>query len=198
MNRLLIGCLWLMAANALAVEELAPVVETETVLPDGSRVLIHSVVVDASPTAVWDAFTTAEGWMSWAVPFARVELRIGGLIETSYDAAARAGDPANIRNRILSFLPRRMLSIQAVQAPTGFPHADKLPDLHSVIEIEPIDEARARVTITGVGYRAGSAYDELMTFFRQANAWSLERLRERFATGPTDWATLQPPATQSR
>jgi uncharacterized protein YndB with AHSA1/START domain len=175
----------------------ADVVESETRLPDGSRILTHAVVVDATVAAVWDAFTTAEGWRSWAAPFARVDLRVGGLIETSYTPGAVPGDSANIHNRILSYLPPRMLSIQAVQAPPGFPHADKVSHLHSVIELEAAADGRTRVTISGLGYATGTEYDELMEFFRQGNAWSLNRLRERFATGPVDWAAQRPPADRS-
>jgi uncharacterized protein YndB with AHSA1/START domain len=197
MIRCLIGSVLLTAAFPAAGVS-AAVVETESVLSDGTRLLSHAVEIDADPAAVWDAFTTAEGWMSWAVPFAHVDLRLGGLIETSYDPSARRGDPANIANRILSYLPRRMLSIQAVQAPPGFPHADKLPGLHSVIEIEPVADRRTRVTISGVGYGEGPEYDQLIEFFRQGNAWSLERLRERFVTGPADWRALLPPAVDTR
>jgi uncharacterized protein YndB with AHSA1/START domain len=197
MNRCLTGGL-LLAATILAADVPAAVVVSETGLPDGSRVLSHQVEIDADPAAVWDAFTTAEGWMSWAVPFAHVELRVGGLIETSYDPSAQRGDAGNIHNRILSFLPPRMLSIQAVQAPPGFPHADKLPDLHSVIEIEPAANGRTRVTISGVGYGSGPEYDALMDHFRRGNAWSLDRLRERFVTGPADWAALLPAAAEKR
>jgi uncharacterized protein YndB with AHSA1/START domain len=104
---------------------------------DGSRIIRQEIVVNAALEDVWRAFTTKEGWESWAVPFAHVELAAGGLIETSYDASAKRGDDSNIHNRILSFLPYRMLSIQAVKAPPGFAHADLLPLLHTVIEFEP-------------------------------------------------------------
>jgi hypothetical protein len=54
---------------------------------DGSRVIRQEIVVNAALEDVWRAFTAKEGWESWAVPFAHVELAAGGLIETSYDAS---------------------------------------------------------------------------------------------------------------
>lgn len=173
----------------------APNVETfETTLDDGSRVLRQEIVIDAPVEDVWDAFTTSEGWESWATPFAHVDLRVGGLIETSYKPDAKRGDAGNIHNRILSYLPFRMLSIRAVQAPPGFEYADLLSELHSVIEFEALAGKRTRVAISGVGYRSGEGFDKLLGFFRQGNAWTFERLKRRFTEGPLDW-NEQPPKT---
>jgi uncharacterized protein YndB with AHSA1/START domain len=165
---------------------------SEQRLEDGSRVLRQEVVVNAPIEDVWAAFTTSAGWESWAVPFARVDLRVGGIIETSYHAGAKQGDPGNIHNRILSFLPYRMLSIQAVQAPPGFAYADLLPSLHSVIEFEAVDDSHTSVMISGVGYREGEGYDALLGFFREGNAWTFERLKQRFDEGPLEWDTKPP------
>lgn len=159
---------------------------------DGSRVLVQSLVIDAPVEAVWQVFTTSEGWESWAVPFARIDFRVDGVIETSYDPEATPGAAGNIRNRILSYLPYRMLAIQATQAPPDFPHADLLPSLHSVFEFEPAAPGRTRVTVSGVGYREGEGYDALLGFFRQGNAWTFERLVRRFEEGPVDWSESAP------
>lgn len=181
--------LFLLAATSVAS---AAVETTQRTLPDGSRVLRQAVVVDAPVEEVWAAFSTSDGWESWAVPFAHVDLEVGGLIETSYEAKASRGDSSNIHNRILSYLPYRMLSIQAVQAPPDFEYADLLPSLHSVIELEPLEDGRTRVAISGVGYAQGEGYDRLLRFFRQGNAWSLERLARRFEEGPLEW-NAEPP-----
>ncbi len=105
------------------------------------------------------------------------------IIETSYDANAKPGDPANIHNKVLSYLPYRMLSIQAVKAPPGFPHAELLPNLHSVFEFEPVGENHTRVIISGVGYGKGEGYDQLLEFFRQGNAWTFGALHKLFENG---------------
>jgi uncharacterized protein YndB with AHSA1/START domain len=169
---------------------------TEYRAHDGKRVLRQEVVVNAPIDEVWSVFTTKEGWESWAVPFANVDFEVGGIIETSYDAAARLGDPSNIRNRILSYLPYRMLSIQAVQAPPDFAHAELLPSLHSVIEFERLGDDQTRVAISGVGYGDGKGYDELLGFFRYGNAWTFERLAKRFMDGPLDWKGTEPDAAE--
>jgi hypothetical protein len=59
---------------------------------DSIRVLQQSVVVPASVSDVWAALTTSEGLRTWAVPVAHADLRVGGIMESSYDAKAKIGD----------------------------------------------------------------------------------------------------------
>lgn len=171
----------------------AAVSNTSYELAEGGFVLRHEAVVPATPEAVWEAISTEAGWMSWAVPFARIDLRLGGRIETSYDPLAKAGDPANILSRILAYLPGRMIAFQAERAPPGFPHPEQLQGLFSVLEVVSQGQGASRVSVSGVGYTDSPAHLELRDFFEQGNAWTLERLVERFSTGPADWSTLMPP-----
>jgi uncharacterized protein YndB with AHSA1/START domain len=161
--------------------------------PEGGFVLRHEVVIPAPPDAVWEAFTTAEGWMSWAVPFARVDFGLGGQIETSYNPSAQAGDAANILSRILAYLPGSMMAFRAERPPPDFPHPELLEGLFSVVEIAPHGDGASRVQLSGVGYTDSPGHLELREFFERGNAWSLERLVERFTTGPVDWSELRPP-----
>lgn len=153
----------------------------------GARVLVHEVVVPAPLAEVWAAFTTADGWMSWAVPFAHMDFRLGGEIESSYHLSAKKGDAGNIKNRILAFVPQRMIALQAVAAPPGFPHPEVLAELFSVIELEAVDGGHTRVRMAGVGYRDDPRHAEILEKFRGANRWSLEQLVRRFREGPVDW-----------
>lgn len=68
--------------SAVSAQEIK---NTSYTAPDGMRVLRHELIVDAERQEVWKAFTTSEGWKSWAVPVAFVDFRRGGTIETSYD-----------------------------------------------------------------------------------------------------------------
>ncbi|MCI0587136.1 MAG: SRPBCC domain-containing protein [Planctomycetes bacterium] len=172
-----------------------PAIEDSSyVAPDGSRVLRQSALVRASLREAWDAFTTSEGVRSWAVPVAQVDFRLGGIWESSYDLSAKIGDPANIRNKFIAFVPLRMVAIQAVQAPPGFKHAELLPEIFHVVEFADAAEGNVRITISGVGYRSGEGHDALYTHFEKGNAWSLGKLQRRFAEGPIDWAKALPPA----
>jgi uncharacterized protein YndB with AHSA1/START domain len=161
---------------------------------DSSTVLVHELAVPASVAAVWQAFTTSEGLMTWAVPFASVDFRVGGVWESSYDAGAKPGADENIRTRYLSFVPGRMIAMQAVGAPPGFPHPEVLPDLFSVVEFEPVGADTTLVRMYGVGYRDTPEHTAVRRMFRDANAWTLRMLHRRFTVGPTDWSSTRVPA----
>jgi len=188
-SRTVVGRLFVFAALVSAPAAVAQEIRnTSYVAPDGSRVLQHSAVVPAALRDVWDAITTTEGVRSWAVPVANVDFRLGGIWESSYKPDAKIGEPGNIQNRFLAFLPLRMVSMQAVAAPAGFPHKELLPEIFTVIELQEEGPKAVRVTVSMVGYKAGEGYDALYRHFEKGNAWSLEKLYKRFVEGPIDWA----------
>ncbi|MDX1622843.1 MAG: SRPBCC domain-containing protein [Gemmatimonadota bacterium] len=163
------------------------VVDTSYVTDDG-RVQQLQIVVSAPIDSVWSALTTTEGIRSWAVPVAEVDFRIGGTWESSYDPEARIGNAHNIVNRYLAYVPERMIAIQAVEAPPGFPHPEVLSEIVHVIELENLGHGRVRVTESGVGYREGPTHDAVYALFEKGNAWILKQLHRRFADGPVDWS----------
>jgi uncharacterized protein YndB with AHSA1/START domain len=158
--------------------------------PGGGRVLQLSIVVNAPPKAVWDAFTTSEGFTTWAVPVAWVDLRVGGLMESSYLPSARAGDAENIKNQIVAYVPGRLLSIRNIQTPSGLKHRELFGQVVQTIEFDDVGASRTRVTMTGVGWGPGEGFDYLYRHFEWGNAYSLAELKKRFDTGPVDWTAV--------
>jgi uncharacterized protein YndB with AHSA1/START domain len=153
---------------------------TKARAPDGTQLLSHEIVVDASPSEVWAAVSTVEGWKSWAVPVAWPAAP--DMIETSYSPAAKPGDPSTIRQQILLRLPERLLVFRTVKAPAGFPDFDTYAKVVSAFELEPAGEGRTRVRLTGTGYADSEAGRRLLAFFERGNQVSLEALKKRFAT----------------
>jgi uncharacterized protein YndB with AHSA1/START domain len=190
MRKALMSALLLMvlppAAQAKQQSE-APVALTVIEERDGTRTLVHSVIIRAPVDKVWAAFATAEGWRSWAVPFAQVDFRVGGIIETSYDPAAKTGAANNIQNKILAYVPGRMLAFQAVKAPQGFPGAAQLPSLWNVAELEMLKDNRTRVRLSSLGYGRDAGPELLFQFFKQGNAESLALLQKSLEQAPVDW-----------
>ena len=175
----------LACALALCLPALASAARADGGAEGSERVLVTETIVAAAPADVWQAWTTAEGWKSWAVRHAWFdEWKVGGTFETSYGPEAERGDPENIRQRVVAYLPERMLTFQTVATPPGFPHADLLASLVSIVEIEAVSESETRVRLSMVGYGQGAAYDALWNFFEPGNAYSLDQLRKRFAAGP--------------
>ena len=191
MFRSLFIALFLVATPAFAETAAPRVSDCSRQDADGGRALCHELIVAAPADDVWRLFASTEGLQSWVAPLAIMDLRVGGAWETSYRPGARVGDAANIRNRVLSFLPERMLSIAVDRAPEGFPEADLVRDLWTVIEFEAVDAAQTRVRVSMLGYGEGEGYDVLYSFFSQGNAMTLQMLQRRVVTGPTDWDAQQ-------
>jgi uncharacterized protein YndB with AHSA1/START domain len=167
-------------------ERVAAEVATSTTRnPDGSHTLVHETIVVAPPAQVWHAVSTAQGWTGWATPVAWWN---GDLLETSYSAGAARGDPSTIQQRIEAVVPERLIVFRTVKAPQGFPNFDTFRQVTHLLELEPAGEGRTRVRLTSAGYADTEAGRQLVGFFTDGNRITLERLRDRFVTGPTDWS----------
>jgi uncharacterized protein YndB with AHSA1/START domain len=188
----LVAVAGLIALGAPLARGQSAVENRSAVAADGQRTLEQSVLVPAPAAAVWQAWSTAEGFTSWAAPFALVDFRLGGHTESSYDAQAKAGDRDNIRNEIVALVPGRMFAIRNVQAPRKTPFdAAAFQSLHTVVFVEPVAPAQTRVTVVMPQVPAGAAFDGVYKHFEWGNAWTLEELRKRFTDGPKDWAKVR-------
>ena len=145
------------------------------------RVLRQEVVVDAPPDEVWRMYTTPEGITSWMAAFAAVDLRVGGTIETSYDADAASGDPNNIVQRILAYEPGVMFASRCEQAPANSPYRDVAAALWGVTRFEALPGGRTRVVGSMLGWPEGPEADAAYAFFERVNPMVYETLRKRFA-----------------
>ena len=166
--------------------------DTSSSEPNGNRVIRLSAEIAASPEQIWRALTTSEGWKSFAVAFASVDMQVGGIIETSYDPKAKPGDPDNIRNEIVAYVPGRILAIRCVQAPRNFEHKQEFFATSTLIEVVPLKKRKTRVVLTAAGYRPGEAYDALFKKFRWGDAYTLDKLRTRFEPGGRRVSSLSP------
>lgn len=151
--------------------------------PNGDRSLQLSIDLNASPETVFALFTTGEGFASWAVPVAKVDLRIGGSIEASYDPKAAFGNPDNIVNRIEAYVPGRLLVIRNVQAPRSLPARELFGRTVTMLEFAPLSGGRTHLTLTNAGYGKDSGFDALYKHFEWGNAYTLDRLRQRIDSG---------------
>ena len=156
--------------------------------PNGSRVLKLSITIDAPVGKIWQLLTSSEGWQSWAVPVAWVEFGIGGMVETSYTATAVRGQPGNIKNAIVAYVPEQLLVLRNVQAPPNFEDAEDFGKTVTAINLRAISKNRSQVELDGVGFLATPAFDTLLKKFKFGDAWTLEHLKRAAEHGPIDWA----------
>jgi uncharacterized protein YndB with AHSA1/START domain len=156
--------------------------------PNGSRVLKLSITIDAPVGRIWELLTSSEGWRSWAVPVAWVDFGIGGMVETSYAATAVRGQPGNIKNSIVAYVPEQLLVLRNVQAPPNFEHAEDFGKTVTAINLRAVSKDRSRVELDGVGFLVTPAFDALYKQFKFGDSWTLEHLKRAAEHGPIDWA----------
>jgi uncharacterized protein YndB with AHSA1/START domain len=156
--------------------------------PNGSRVLKLSITIDAPVSKIWRLLISSEGWQSWAVPVAWVDFGIGGMVETSYTATAARGQPGNIKNSIVAYVPEQLLVLRNVQAPPNFEHAEDFGKTVTAINLHSLSKQRSQVELDGVGFLATPAFDALLKKFKFGDSWTLEHLKSAAEHGPVDWA----------
>jgi uncharacterized protein YndB with AHSA1/START domain len=154
----------------------------------GERILVQEVLVEAPVSAVWAAYTTAEGWTAWAAPKAEVDLRVGGTIRTAYGDVEVGEDGTNTLH-ILNYVPEVLLTLRA-DVGENWPDvlkqdADKLSN---VILFDAVSEERTRIRSFGIGYGDSPEYESLMQFFISANEGLFAELKDYLENGePRRW-----------
>ena len=153
------------------------VVDTSFSTGDGQRTLQESVVIDAPVAVLWKAFVDTEEFKRWNSPIAAIDLRVGGSLEASYDPKHPLGDPNNIRHKIITFLPDRLIVFQNVNAPRELPGADRFQRTVIVLQYEPISATRTKVMLSVTGWASDAPSNRLYEFFRVDNAELLEKMK---------------------
>lgn len=143
--------------------------------------IVAEGVVEAPVEAVWNAWATGEGLRSWLAPHADIDLRVGGLMRTNYDAQDALGGPGTIHNEILSFDPGRMLSIRVVRFPERFPFPQAVGSMWTVIYFEPAGQHRTELRIVGLGFQPDEQSQQMRAFFDRGNVQTLQVLQRHFS-----------------
>lgn len=177
-----------LCAAVLATAAEAQVKDTSYRDAGGHRVQQLEATIAAPVAKVWAAFTTDAGFTGWAAPVAHVTLANDGMIEASYSLHARIGDADNIRNRIVAYVPERVLVLANDNAPKGAPFdAEAFKAIRTVIEFQDMGDGRTRVVESGVGYGEGPKFDSVYKHFTAGNAYEFALLARLFTNGPVNW-----------
>jgi uncharacterized protein YndB with AHSA1/START domain len=143
--------------------------------------LVHEGEVAGSIDEVGSAFTTKAGLESWMVGHAEIDLKVGGLMQTLYDPKGKIGDPATIENTIMSYDPKRMLSIKVSKPPAKFPFPTAIKSMWTVIYFEPVSPNVTRVREVSLGFGDDEESKKMKAFFEFGNSYTLKKLQEKFA-----------------
>lgn len=174
------------AGNAMLFDRMRAVLEGEraaalNVQPVPLRSMVHEVIVPAPPAEVWRMCATTEGITRWMAPNARVDLRVGGTVQTNYDASAELGGPGTITHHILTYEPERLLAFRFDAPDTAPPAAQRGEECWWMIELEPVnDGAATRIRCSMHGFGEGPEWDETYRFFDAGNKWTIDQLAAQF------------------
>jgi uncharacterized protein YndB with AHSA1/START domain len=168
-----------LAALALAGPALAePAAVKDTSFTDqtGARLLQQGIVIEAPAATVWKALTDQASYRRWVVPTSYIDFRVGGSVGVAFNPAWKAGDPVDLKQEIVGYVPERLLVFRNVQSPP-LPGAALYSKLSIVIELRPAGEGRTEVVLSQVGYGSGADFDALYGFFKSHNPEFLTDLK---------------------
>lgn len=149
------------------------------------RVLQFETTVAASIDDVWEAWTTEAGLTAFLAHTVSAELRVGGPFEALFDTEQPPGLQGSEGCRVLSYLPKTMLSFDW-NAPPAYPDVRE-ERTWVVVQFEEAADG-VRVTLSHLGWGDGRDWDAVFGYFEQAWSLVLARLQRRFAVGPIDWS----------
>lgn len=166
-----------LSAFVSAQEKSKRVISTIDSTYQNELVLIQEFTVAAPIDAVWNAYTTKEGWENWSVPLAKVDFKIGGTIKTNYNPKGQIGDSTTIVTNIINYVPFQLLTLQA-EITDNFPEFMKkeAKNFYNVIYFDELEAELTTVKSYGIGYRNTPKFMNLMNFFIPANEKTLEKL----------------------
>lgn len=137
---------------------------------------VFEVEIDASVDEIWGAFTTSQGLQSWVAPLADIDFKVGGKWRAHYDKDGELGDAKTIENTILSYDPKRMISLKATGFPEGFEFATAAKQTWSIFYFTPVSDKKTKITIVGLGYNDSEQSQMMLAFFKPANKYSMDQL----------------------
>ena len=150
------------------------------------RALDKEVVINATLDQAWEAWTTREGVVSFFSPDAKIEPRVGGAFQIYMDPGAAPGMKGADDMRYLALQPKKMLSFDW-NAPPSLPEA-RTQRTFVIVRFAPVSDTSTRVSLHHTGWGEGGEWDKTYTYFDRAWTGVLGNLKQRFESGPRDWA----------
>ncbi len=141
---------------------------------------VHEKVLEAPLKEVWNAWTTPEGLRGFLAPHSRIELMRGGAFEVYMDPDAPEGSRGTEGCRILSYLPRQMISFEWI-APAEYPELRK-SRMRILLKVEPARGGGVMVRLIQSGWGAGEDWDDLYRHYEEMWPRVLARLADSLAS----------------
>ena len=149
---------------------------------NGERFLRFEIIVNTTIDETWKVIATEEGIKKWMAPVAILDLRIGGVLKTNYNEAAKIDDKGTITLGIISYIPSEILTYK-ITLNELFAEKCRKEDknLQHIIQLKSLGENKTKIVSTMVGWGQGKEWDEAYTFFEKGNEWTFQKLLKTFA-----------------
>ena len=141
---------------------------------------VNEGAINAPISAVWNIWTSGDGYKALGVAKADVDLRVGGLIRSHYNPAGVLGDEGTIVNRILAYESQRMIAIRIEQVPKGFPFKDVWKQTWTVLTMTDLGNGRTHLRIASMGYGTDEQSLAMRRFFEVGNEATLKAIQSHF------------------
>lgn len=149
------------------------------------------IIVNTTPSILYRTWSTNAGLESFLAPRAEIEPEPGGVFELRFGPALADRDrPLGSFNggRVVEAVADRKLVFTF-----GFPPwLETLRGARVLVEVRISrlagEPGRSRVCILQSGYRIGQQWSAGLRFGRRFWTAALQRLRQRFLSGPIDWS----------
>ncbi len=145
-----------------------------------AKCLHKSKLIHADLETIWKKWTTHAGLKTFIGLDNKVDLTPGGPYEIYFLPDNPEGTRGGEGNRVLSFLPQKMLSF-TWNAPPSIPEVRNHPHrTWVVIQFKKVDTDQTKVSLDHLGWLNGEKWDETYAYFD--NAWDivLDSLEESF------------------
>lgn len=142
--------------------------------------------LDAPIQAVWDAWTTEEGLISFFASAVNLDLRPGGPYEIFFFPENPPGQRGADEMIVLAFQAPTFLAF-TWNAPGNLPEV-RPHRTHVTIRLQALSASQTRLEFKEDGFGVGGQWDQRFEYF--IGAWGeviLPRLAYRFDQGPVDW-----------
>jgi uncharacterized protein YndB with AHSA1/START domain len=152
------------------------------------RRIMKEALVAAPVEAVWKAWTTSEGIVSFFAPEAKVEARPDGPFELYMNPYAPPGMKGADDMRVMAVQENKLLSF-TWNAPPHLPEA-RAQRTFVTVRLQPHGTGTV-VRINHNGWGDGGQWDQAYDYFDKAWGSVLEALQKRFVEGPRDWTAFR-------
>ena len=140
--------------------------------------IYKEIVISAPVSQVWNAWTVKEELIKFFAPDAEIDLRIGGKYEMFFLLDNPPGTKGGEGNRILSFVPHKMLSFEW-NAPPQFTNVRK-EKTWCVLLFDEIEQDTTKIRFYQLGWREGKEWDEVYDYFQEAWDYVFNNLKKYF------------------